>query len=206
MVIEVISLNREKKLPLSLLPIINSVQWMGEGNYKKFGGTSGAAALVTGSLAGFSQLAGYQFTAEEAKILLEKTAIPLRASNPNPGETRKNGAGMVNAYKLGMIGKKLKEECGDDIYCFKNKIREASTYTFPEDEGLFEAVEEAFPECSADKCLERSNSCPDKEAAFKRLRKAAFLSPHNMKMWRSLSCIYASKRFPGQCQRNKEHI
>ena len=166
----------------------------GEGNYKKFSGTSGATALVTGSLAGFSQLAGYQPTAEEAKVLLEKTAIPLRTSNADP---RMNGAGMVNAYKLGMIGKKLKEECGDDIYCFKNKIREDSTYEFPEDEGLFEAVEEAFPECSADKCLERSSSCTDKEAVFKRLRKAAFLNPSsNKEMWRYLSCIYASSGFP----------
>ena len=165
-----------------------------EGNYKKFSGTSGAAALVTGSLAGFSQLAGYQPTAEESKILLEKTAIPLRTSNADP---RMNGAGMVNAYKLGMVGKRIKEECGDDIYCFKNKIREASTYEFPEDEGLFEAVEEAFPECSADKCLERSNSCTDKEVVFKRLRKAAFLNPSsNKEMWRYLSCIYASSGFP----------
>ena len=166
----------------------------GEGNYKKFSGTSGAVTLVTGSLAGFSQLAGYQPTAEEAKILLESTAIPLKTSNTDP---RMNGAGMVNAYKLGMVGKRLKEECGEDINCFKNKIVQDSTYEFPEDEGLFEAVEEAFPECSADKCLERSDSCTDKEAVFKRLRKAAFLNPSsNKEMWRYLSCIYASSGFP----------
>ena len=47
----------------------------GDGNYRQFGGTSGATPLVTGSLAGFEWLSGYHPTAEEAKILLEKTAI-----------------------------------------------------------------------------------------------------------------------------------
>ena len=45
------------------------------GEYRKFGGTSGAAPLITGSLAGFEWLSGYHPTAKEAKILLEKTAL-----------------------------------------------------------------------------------------------------------------------------------
>ena len=117
-----------------------------DGDRRSFGGTSGAAPLVTGSLAGFEWLSGYHPTAAESKILLEKTAVPTHHSHDVP---RLNGVGMVNAYKLGMVGKKLKELCGTDLYCFKNKIREDSTYNFPEDEGLQEAVEQAFPECSA---------------------------------------------------------
>ena len=163
-----------------------------DGEYKRFSGTSGATPLVTGGLAGFSWLSGYQPTGEEAKILLEKTAIPLRLSNENP---RMNSAGMLNAYKLGMVGKKLKELCGTDVYCFKNNIQKDSTYQFPEDTDVFELVESAFPQCSADKCLETSNICTDKVTTFERLRKAAFLNPSNKEYWRYLSCIYASNGF-----------
>ena len=46
-----------------------------EGKYYRFGGTSGAAPLVTGSLAAFEWLSGYHPTAAEAKILLERTAL-----------------------------------------------------------------------------------------------------------------------------------
>ena len=52
--------------------------------YKKFSGTSGATPLVTGGLASFSLLSGYQPTGAEAKILLAKTAVPLRLSNEKP--------------------------------------------------------------------------------------------------------------------------
>ena len=162
------------------------------GNYKRFGGTSGATPLVTGGLAGFSWLSGFQPTGEEAKILLEKTAIPTRLSNENP---QMNGPGMLNAYKLGMVGKRLKELCGTDVYCFKNKIHEEATYEFPEDTTVFELADLAFPECSTDKCLEKSNSCQDKAEIFERMRKAAFLNPSNKEYWRYLSCVYASSGF-----------
>ena len=163
------------------------------GRYRKFSGTSGAAPLVTGSLATFSWMAGYQPTAAEAKLLLKKTAIPLRSSNANP---QLNGPGMLNAYKLGMVGKRLREECGTDIACFKNLIQQDSTYDFPEEEGLMEIVEKAFPECSVTKCLERSKNCADKAAAFEKLRKATFLNPSaDKEHWRYLSCIYSSSGF-----------
>ena len=87
-----------------------------DGSYRRFGGTSGATPLVTGSLAGFEWMAGYHPTAAEAKILLEKTAIPTLSSNDKP---QKNGVGMVNAYKLGMVGKRLKQMCGNNVSCFK---------------------------------------------------------------------------------------
>ena len=54
------------------------------GNLRKFGGTSGAAPLVTSSLAGFEWLSGYHPTAEESKILLKKTAIPTPNSHDVP--------------------------------------------------------------------------------------------------------------------------
>ena len=163
-----------------------------EGNRRTFGGTSGAAPLVTGSLAGFEWLSGYHPTAEESKILLEKTAIMTQHSHDKP---RKNGAGILNAYKLGMVGKKLKELCGTDIYCFKNKIQEDSTYNFPEDEDVISVVEQAFPECSSDNCNAEFSICADKASAFKSLRKAALLNPSNKKLWKYIACTYNSSGF-----------
>ena len=170
----------------------------GEGNYKKFGWTSGAAPLVTGSLAGFEWFSGYHPTSGEAKILLEKTAIPTSYSKNSP---RTNGVGMVNAYKLGMVGKRLKKICGQNKSCIKGKIHyDPSIYNFPEDSSLPEALDQAFPECRSDtgSCSFKSSSlglCSNKEYVFKRLRKAVFLDPSNNKLWRYLACIYKSNGF-----------
>ena len=161
------------------------------GNLINFGGTSGAAPLVTGSLAGFEWLSGYHPTAEEAKILLEQTAIPIPHSHENP---RMNGVGMVNAYKLGMVGEEFKRLCGTNISCFKEMIRNPAAYKFPEDLGLEEAVKQAFPGCSQT-CGKNVTTCADKDSVFKRLRKAAFLNPEHKPLWRYMACIYNSADF-----------
>ena len=160
-----------------------------EGNRMKFGGTSGAAPLVTGSLASFEWLSGYHPTAEEAKLLLEKTAIPTMDANKDP---RLSGVGMLNAYKLGMVGKRLKITCGTDISCFKEMLQKEATYEFPEDPGLSIAVDRAFPECSQSVCHENNSSCENKVSVFNRLRRAAFLNPSNKELWRSMACAYYS--------------
>ena len=164
-----------------------------DGNRQSFGGTSGAAPLVTGGLAGFEWLAGYHPTAEEAKLLLEKTAVPTLAANKDP---RLSGVGMLNAYKLGMVGKRLKQTCGKNISCFKEMIQKDVTYVFPEDKGLLQAVNNAFPQCSLNQCnASSSQTCEDKAAVFKRLRKAAFLDPSKGELWRSIACVYYSSGF-----------
>ncbi len=164
----------------------------GEGSNRFVGGTSGATALVTGSLGAFEWLSGYHPTAEESKILLEKTAVLTQYSHDNP---QRNGVGMVNAYMLGMVGKKLKDLCGTDISCFQEKIHEDSIYVFPEDEGLSSSVAEAFPECGRSVCSGESSSCVNKEALFKRLRKAAFLNPSDKQLWRNVACVYNTGGF-----------
>ena len=167
-----------------------------DGRFRAFGGTSGATPLVTGSLAGFEWLAGYHPTAKEAKALLAKTAIMTRHSNDKP---RKNGVGMVNAYKLAMVGKRLKAQCGRDLDCFRRKIQDDATYKFPEDTGLEAAMSQAFPQCTRTACagsnVNSPPSCRDKDAVFKRLRRAAFLNPQNGKLWRQISCIYSEGGF-----------
>ena len=168
-----------------------------DGNYVRFGGTSGAAPLVTGALAGFTWLSGFQPTGAEAKVLLKRTAIPLSASH----DKGRHGPGMLNAYKLTMVAKKLKEECGGGkdkkyyINCMKSKIQDPETYAFPEDTDILALVDKNFPECSAKACFQKKESCDNVGAIFKRLRKAAFLNPHKKEYWRYLSCIYASAGF-----------
>ena len=156
---------------------------------EKFSGTSAAAPLVTGSLAGFTWLSGYSPTPRESKILLEKTAIPTMYLNEEP---RVNGVGMVNAYKLGMVDKQLKQICGTNISCFKEKIRDPSSYKFPEDHSLEEDIHQAFPECGG---IMSDDSCSNKAKVFKRLRQAVFLNPSNEKLWASLACIYQHRGF-----------
>ena len=163
-----------------------------------FGGTSGAAPLVTGSLAGFEWLSGYHPTAAESKLLLEKTAVPTLAANQTP---RLNGVGMVNAYKLGMVGERLKITCGKNVFCFKEMIQKEATYNFSEDQGLLQAVNNAFPQCSSNQCnVGSSRTCEDKAAVFERLRKAAFLNPSNGELWRNIACIYDSANFTKNAQ------
>ena len=164
------------------------------GEYKKFGETSGAAPLVTGSLAGFEWLSGYHPTAKEAKILLEKTALPTLHSFEQPPI---NGAGLLNAYKLGEVAKRLKKKCGQSISCFKEEILKDKNYHFPEDKSLKRDLARFFPFCSAGgdaRALSDLSSCEEKEKLFKRLRKSVLLKPSE-ELLKSLSCIYKARGF-----------
>ena len=164
------------------------------GEYKKFGGSSGAAPLVTGSLAGFEWLSGYHPTAKEAKVLLEKTALPTLHSFEKPPI---NGAGLLNAYKLGEVAKRLKEKCGPSISCFKEEILKDKNYHFPEDKSLKRDVASFFSFCSArgeSGALSDLSNCEEKEKLFKRLRKAVLLKPSE-ELLKSLSCIYKAGGF-----------
>ena len=166
------------------------VSFDSEGNYEPFGGTSGAVALTAGSLAGFEWLSGYHPTPAEAKILLENTATPtLYSAFHNP---RKNGVGMLNAYKLGMTAKKLKSKCGDNADCFKTEIQNPENYTFSLEENILEEVQRAFPECSGQKI---QGKCDDKKQALKKLRKAVLLDAGNVELSKQLYCIYKQEDF-----------
>ena len=164
------------------------------GEYEPFGGTSGAAPLVTGSLAGFEWLSGYHPTAKEAKILLEKTALPTLNSFERP---HINGAGLLNAYKLGEVAKRLKEKCGQSISCFKEEILKDKNYHFPEDKSLKRDMLMFFPFCSAEGdvgTFSNLSRCEEKEKVFKRLRKSVLLKPSE-DLLKSLSCIYKAGGF-----------
>ena len=167
-----------------------------QGEYEMFGGTSGAAPLVTGSLAGFEWLSGYHPTAQEAKILLEKTALPTVHSHEKP---RINGAGLLNSYKLGEVAKRLKKKCsGRSASCFKEEIRKDENYQFSEDKDLKEELSKVFPSCGFGKenseVLSKISNCEEKKEMFNRLRRSVLLSPRP-ELLRSLSCIYKGAGF-----------
>ena len=167
------------------------------GEYEQFGGTSGAAPLVTGSLAGFEWLSGYHPTSKEAKVLLEKTAFPTLHSHEKP---KLNGVGLLNAYKLGEVGKRLKKKCKNRKSCFKKEILNEENYRFDLDKSLEKDLSEVFPSCSVEKeptavSLEVSE-CQAKRKVFKRLRKTILLNPKDSKEFlKTLSCIYKEEKF-----------
>ena len=160
-------------------------------------GTSVATPLVTGSLVGFEWLSGYHPTAKEAKILLEKTALPTLHSFEKP---RLNGAGLLNAYKLGEVAKRLKEKCKNkSIACFKEEILKDENYRFSKDKNLRRDLARAFPLCvEGEKSLAES-SCEEKKEVFKRLRKEILLNP-SKRLLKSLSCIYKEGEFLGNAE------
>ena len=180
------------------------------GAYCNFGATSGAAPLVTGSLAAFEWLSGYHPTREEAKILLEKTAIPTLHSAFGD---QNNGKGLLNTYKLGRLATTLKEYCGkkpeeEKIKCFKQKIEigEDETYDFPIDkEFIYSHIHKSFPECNGhdnenSSTVPHISSCEEKQKALEILRKNVLLSPQQADLWAILSCIYQKNGFTQNAQ------
>ena len=163
------------------------------GNYHKFSGTSGATPLVTGSLAGFEWLSGYHPTAKEAKLLLEKTAVPtIHSVFENP---KKNGKGMLNAYKLGKVAQRLKDKCKTDHQCFTQEIKNPENYQFSAAPSVLDNVQNAFPQCSGSVEDVKAVDCTLKKSAFKKLRQAVLLDTTNVELWKQLQCIYNQEGF-----------
>ena len=168
------------------------------GDPKQFSGTSGATPLVTGSLAGFEWLSGYHPTSKEAKILLEKTALPTLHSHEEP---QVNGVGLVNSYKLGRVGKRLKEKCKNkSLFCFKEEILNEENYYFDLDKldkNLKRDLGKVFPDCAGKKpSNSEASNCKEKGEVLKRLRQAILLNPKESKDFlKSLSCIYKEGGF-----------
>ena len=153
-----------------------------EGNATFFGGTSGATSLVTGTLAGFTLLSRHHLTVRQADYLLRKTAIPL------PRLPRKHllGAGMLNAYKIGRVALRIREQCQRDPSgfrrdeCLSNLLESKQTYHFSEmSDRFFREAQASFEETSSvDDCK--------KTEAFSNLRRAFLLNPTNVEVLKYL--------------------
>ena len=169
-----------------------------KGELVTFGKTSGAAPLTTGSLGAFEILSGYHPTSNEAKLLLEKTALPTLSSQYQ--KPRQNGVGFLNTYKLGQIGKRLKIKCSEDANCsIDEEIGKNDIYQFSVDSvSVLKQAHQSFPECAVNTAIpahQITSDCGTKKTAFNNLRKAALLEVSNRELWQTLSCIYKTSGF-----------
>ena len=176
-----------------------------EGEYESFGGTSGASPLVTGALAAFEWLSGHHPSPEEAKHLLEQTAIPtLESVFENPP---RNGAGILNAYKLARVAQRLKNRCQTNTACLRAEIQNTDLYQFPKNDHLYHQIATVFPECAKNQAGPlprragvRGFSCNHKKTVLNALRREFLLFPQDPALLNHLSCIYRSRGLTGNAQ------
>lgn len=130
-------------------------------SYEQYPGTSGAAPLVSGSLSNVMQVLG-TLSQREAKTLLQKTATKTVATDIKP---QKNGAGVLNSYKMFKVSQRLKE-----------KGWPANKESLLNDPGLYHFKNEAKEHLNLAKKLIEKGSCQDMRDAFKEARKAFLLN------------------------------
>ncbi len=185
-----------------MAPSNNEIASIGiNGEHRKFGGTSGATPLVSGSLANVASLLP-DLTLEQAKILLRKTEITTANQLTMPG---KNPAGMLNSYKLFRVAKRIALSCGRhlgivDLDCEDTLIRDDNTYqlfiTEIERDEFYTQLERAFPRCFKRWSFD-TKSCHHKVELFNKLRKMALLEPDRSEHWKHLSCIAKQNGYSG---------
>lgn len=165
---------------------------------KLFGGTSGAAPLVTSTLASFELITKSNLSTTEFIQLLKKTAIKFSVD-----DRVVTGAGYLNSYKIGKIALRLKNLCSKyqkvniRNQCFSKALGNEDLYDFKREvdtEQLSSKFKAAFPLCDITQNNKNQNvdnvSCEEKVYVLKELRKAAFLLPENPNLWKHLSCIH----------------
>ena len=172
-----------------------------EGNAVDFMGTSGATPLVTGTVGGFTYLSRHHLTTRQADLLLKKTATPL----PYLPSNHSLGAGMLNAYKIGMVAFRIKEGCqqysteSQRDQCLSDLLENEDTYRFNETSTqLFDEAMESFPECLSPRRISegRINDC-ERTEAFNNLRRAFLLNPTDAKTLNAVICV-KEEHFEGE--------
>ena len=134
-----------------------------------FGGTSGAAPLVSGAIADFmSILPSLEFGVEEARHLLRSTATRTAIEE-------NEGGGVLNYYKMIRVAKRIHDDAGSDHDLIKDRIYEEETYDFKE-----EAAEKK-------ELAKQENDTLNK---LKYLRESFFLNSEDRETRRLLSDIY----------------
>ena len=134
-----------------------------------FGGTSGAAPVVTGALADTSAILP-SLTVSQAEVLLKKTAIPSSYGDR---------VGTLNSYKLVRVAQRLRERgwpayddlSDDSLYDFSAEARQ-----FADEATVTAAVGEKFA----------------------KLRRSFFLDPDNRQVRRQLGQLYRQAGYEAQ--------
>lgn len=178
-------------------PSDNSILAMKNGAPALFGGTSGAAPLVTGALAAFTLISDYDLSVSEAKNLLRKTAIKLPQSYIEPSI---NGVGNLNAYKISQIAQRIKELCSRESQalrkqnCLRRELANERNFNFPLED--LNSVKSTFPACFSMPSRGLGPSCQSKKESLIRLRKEALLHPENPNLWKAIACVYRQENYP----------
>lgn len=144
-----------------------------DGKIVRFGGTSGAAPMVSGVLADVKSILP-SLTRDEAVYMLQKTATRTTINNVSTV----NGAGVLNHYKMLRVAKRL-HEAG-----FANNrqlLYDDAMYDF--------SIEARQLASDARKLLSTANDFFDTEG-FKKLRKAFFLDTDYTATRAQLAGIY----------------
>jgi hypothetical protein len=153
----------------------------------KFGGTSGATPLVTGSIA-YALALLPDLNYDEVRVLLSNTAIHTTNSRQKP--VRKNGAGMLNSLKLLRVAEKLQKENFSKLSPKERmeKLQETELYDF-NSLDLEERTQKAFQ-----KFQNNNEDLCEKRAAFDELR-TIFLLTESDSSRKILSDIYKGLGF-----------
>ena len=129
--------------------------------YELYSGTSGATPLVSGSINNVIQVLG-PLSQKDAKTLLQKTATKTVVTEVEP---KKNGAGVLNSYKMYRVALRLKEKGWP-----QNKM------ALLQDPSIFDFADEAEAQLKLAKKLIEKGSCEDMKKAFASARKSFLLN------------------------------
>ena len=150
-----------------------------------FGGTSGAAPLVSGALANVLSFLP-DLNSGEAKVLLEKTSIPTINTFEQP---RMNGFGTLNGYKLVRVASRLTNDKFWSQFTKAKRLqylRETDTiYDFS-----IESLEALTLAKSLISSTDADKMCGRYSTAISLIRKSFLLDPYNVEARDLLAKIY----------------
>ncbi len=174
------SFSQEGEEVTILAPSDKHVQSLGpKDSLLSFGGTSGAAPLVSGALGDAAALLP-GLTTQEAKALLKYSAIPSYNSKTKP---QLNGAGILNQYRLVAAAKKIRMHWPAN----REKIFQPESYDFSKKaKELKENGLALLPQLD----------CKSQTEAILFLRKSFFLDPSDETVIRALAKFYRDYRRP----------
>ena len=170
-------LTRTAEEGLRLARVHHSLASYDSKGFSVFSGTSGATPQVTAAVANVISVLS-DLTKEEAKVLLQKTAVPIGVSFQVP---QMNGAGMLNTYKLAEVAKRLKQR-GWPAHR-TDLLSDPSTFDFSRQ------AKELFRSATN---LLASGDCTDRRKGLHELRRS-FLLDSNTQASGLLATQYASQ-------------
>lgn len=151
----------------------------GSGEADLFGATSGAAPLISGTVANIKALLP-SLNREQVDLLLKRTAHPSLQSL----YSKTNHAGLLNSYKAVRVAMKIRETCGPDIACTDKELNSKAHFSF---------VPLALSPATQNIC-DTSTQVLSKEES-KTLRKNFLLNPQNTSYAKLLSCAYRNEGY-----------